>query len=114
MRGYVLAAEAIGCSGPRVLYRHIAVNTFGVVAVQLPICIVNSVLIMAAIGFLGLGDKPPNPSLGGLLNDGRRFMRLAWWYLLAPATILARLMLALNFLSDVVAEMLDPIRRGRG
>ncbi len=114
VRDYVLAAETIGCTGPRVVYRHIAVNTFGVFAVQLPISIVSSVLIMAALGFLGLGDQPPNPSLGELLNDGRRFMRLAWWYLLAPATILALLMLALNFLSDVLAEMLDPVRRGRG
>jgi peptide/nickel transport system permease protein len=113
VRDYVLAAETIGCTGPRVLYRHISVNTFGVFAVQLPISIVSSVLIMAALGFLGLGDKPPNPSLGSLLNDGRRFMRLAWWYLLAPATILALLMLALNFLGDVLGEMLDPIFRSR-
>jgi ABC-type dipeptide/oligopeptide/nickel transport system permease subunit len=75
--------------------------------------IVNSILIIAALGFLGLGDQPPNPTLGGLLNDGRRFMRLAWWYLLAPAAIVAVFMLALNFLSDVLSEMLDPVRRGK-
>lgn len=114
VRDYVTAAETIGCSGSRILYRHIAINTFGVFAVQLPISIVSSVLIMAALGFLGLGEQPPNPTLGGLLNDGRRFMRIAWWYLLAPATVLALLMLALNFLSDVLGELLDPVRRGRG
>jgi peptide/nickel transport system permease protein len=113
VRDYVLAAQAIGCSGPRVLFRHISINTFGVFAVQLPIAIVNSILIIAALGFLGLGDQPPNPTLGGLLNDGRRFMRLAWWYLLAPAAIVAIFMLALNFLSDVLSEMLDPVRRGK-
>lgn len=114
VRDYVGAARTIGCSGPRILYRHIAINTFGVFGVQLPISVVNSVLIMAALGFLGLGEQPPNPTLGGLLNDGRRFMRIAWWYLLAPATILALLMLSLNFLSDVLSEMLDPVRRGKG
>ena len=113
VRDYVLAARAIGCSGPRILYRHIAINTLGVFAVQLPISIVNSVLIMAALGFLGLGVQPPNPTLGGLLNDGRRFMRLEYTYLLAPAAILAMLMLSLNFLSDVLGEMLDPVRRGK-
>lgn len=113
-RDYVLAAQTIGCTGGRILWRHISVNTFGLFAVQLPISVVSSVLIMAALGFLGLGEQPPNPTLGGLLNDGRRFMRLAWWYLLAPATILALLMLALNFLSDVLSEMLDPVRRGKG
>jgi len=113
VRDYTNAARTIGCSGPRILYRHIAINTFGVLAVQLPISVVNSVLIMAALGFLGLGDQPPNPTLGGLLNDGRRFMRISWWYLLTPATVLALLMLSLNFLSDVLSEMLDPTRRGK-
>ena len=113
VRDYVLAAHSIGCSGARVLIRHIAVNTFGIFAVQLPIAIVNSILIIAALGFLGLGEQPPNPTLGGLLFDGRRFMRLAWWYLVAPAAIVAIFMLALNFLSDVLSEMLDPVRRGR-
>lgn len=41
-------------------------------------------------------------------------MRIAWWYLVAPATVLAFLMLALNYLSDVMSELLDPVRRGRG
>ncbi|MGE3074418.1 MAG: ABC transporter permease [Dehalococcoidia bacterium] len=113
VKDYALAAQTIGCNGVRILWRHIAINTFGLFAVQLPISIVSSVLIMAALGFLGLGEQPPNPTLGGLLNDGRRFMRLAWWYLVAPATILAMLMLALNFLSDVLGELLDPVRRGR-
>ncbi|MCC6387394.1 MAG: ABC transporter permease [Dehalococcoidia bacterium] len=114
VRDYVLAAQTIGCSGSRVLLRHVSINTFGVFAVQLPIAIVNSILIIAALGFLGLGEQPPNPTLGGLLFDGRRFMRLAWWYLLAPASIVAVFMLSLNFLSDVLSEMLDPVRRGRG
>lgn len=114
VRDYVLAAQTVGCAGVRVLFRHISINTFGLFAVQLPIAIVNSILIIAALGFLGLGSQPPNPTLGGLLFDGRRFMRLAWWYLLAPAGIVAVFMLALNFLSDVLSEMLDPVRRGRG
>jgi len=113
VRDYVLAAEAIGCSGRRVLYRHIVRNTFGVFAVQLPIAIVYSVLIMAALNYLGLGSKPPQPSLGDLMNQGQRYMQTDAWYLVTPVAVLVLLTLALNFLSDVLAEMLDPIRRGR-
>lgn len=112
-RDYVLAARTLGATGMRILFGHMARNTFGVFAIQLPIAIVTSVLIMAALGFLGLGESPPNPTLGGLLNDGRRFLRQAWWFVLAPAVVLALLMLSLNFLSDVLSEMLDPARRSR-
>ncbi len=112
-RDYVLAARTIGCSGGRVLVRHVAVNTFGAFTVQLPIAVVASVLTMAALNFLGLGARPPDPTLGQLLLDGSRFMRNAPHYVVAPTLILALLMAALNFLSDVLSERLDPVRRRR-
>jgi peptide/nickel transport system permease protein len=110
-RQYVEAARCIGATGPRILFRHVAINTFGAFAVQLPIAVVASVLTMAALNFLGLGDKPPNPSLGQLLLDGSRFMRDAPHYVLGPVVLLALMMAALNFLSDVLSERLDPVRR---
>ena len=110
-RQYVEAARSIGATGKRILFRHVAINTFGVFAVQLPIAVVASVLTMAALNFLGLGDKPPNPTLGQLLLDGSRFMREAPHYVLGPVILLALMMAALNFLSDVLAERLDPVRR---
>ena len=95
------------------LVRHVAVNTFGAFTVQLPIAVVASVLTMAALNFLGLGARPPDPTLGQLLLDGSRFMRDAPHYVIAPTLILALLMAALNFLSDVLSERLDPVRRRR-
>lgn len=110
-REYVTAARAMGASGTRILFRHVAINTFGAFTVQLPIAVVASVLIMAALNFLGLGDKPPAPTLGQLLLDGSRFMRDAPHYVLGPVVLLALMMAALNFLSDVLSERLDPVRR---
>ena len=112
-RDYVLAARTIGCSGPRILWRHVAINTFGPFTVQLPLAVVASVLTMAALNFLGLGSKPPNATLGQILLDGSRFMRQAPHYVLGPTVILALLMTSLNFLSDVLSERFDPVRRRR-
>lgn len=113
-REYVTAARAIGASERRILWRHVAVNTFGAFAVALPLAVVASVLTMAALNFLGLGDKPPNATLGQLLLDGSRFMRDAPHYVLGPVVLLALMMASLNFLSDVLSERLDPVRRRGG
>ena len=112
-RDYVLAARTIGCSGRRILFRHVAINTFGPFTVQLPLAVVASVLTMAALNFLGLGAKPPNPTLGQILLDGSRFMRDNPHYVIGPTVILALLMGSLNFLSDVMSERFDPVRRRR-
>ena len=110
-RDYVLAARTIGCSGRRILFRHVAINTFGPFTVQLPLAVVASVLTMAALNFLGLGAKPPDPTLGQILLDGSRFMRDDPHYVIGPTVVLALLMASLNFLSDVMSERFDPVRR---
>ena len=110
-RDYVLAARTIGCSGRRILFRHVAINTFGPFTVQLPLAVVASVLTMAALNFLGLGAKPPDPTLGQILLDGSRFMRDDPHYVIGPTIVLALLMASLNFLSDVMSERFDPVRR---
>jgi peptide/nickel transport system permease protein len=113
-RDYVTAARCLGATERRILWRHVSVNTFGAFAVALPLAVVASVLTMAALNYLGLGTAPPNATLGQLLLDGGRYMRFAPHYVLGPVTLLAILLLSLNFLSDVMSERLDPIRRRGG
>jgi peptide/nickel transport system permease protein len=113
-RDYVTAARCLGATERRILWRHVSVNTFGAFAVALPLAVVASVLTMAALNYLGLGTAPPNATLGQLLLDGGRYMRFAPHYVLGPVTLLAILLLSLNFLSDVMSERLDPIRRRDG
>ena len=110
-RGYVTAARCLGATERRILWRHVSVNTFGAFAVALPLAVVASVLTMAALNYLGLGTAPPNATLGQLLLDGGRYTRFAPHYVLGPIALIAILLLSLNFLSDVLAERLDPIRR---
>ncbi|MYC00857.1 MAG: ABC transporter permease [Chloroflexi bacterium] len=112
-RDYVLAGRCLGLSGRRILFRHVAPNTFGAFTVQVPLAIVASVLIMAALNFLGLGAELPDPTLGAIMQEGRPFMRDAPHFVLGPVLILALMLTALNFLSDVLTERLDPVRRRR-
>jgi peptide/nickel transport system permease protein len=112
-RDYILAGRCLGLSGRRILFRHVAPNTFGAFTVQVPLAIVASVLIMAALNFLGLGAELPDPTLGAIMQEGRPFMRDAPHFVLGPVVILALMLTALNFLSDVLTERLDPVRRRR-
>ncbi len=72
-----------------------------------------AVLVEAALSFLGLGQKPPTPSLGGLINSSKTYLRTAWWYAFCPGAVLALLLLCLNLLADAVNEATSPYVRRR-
>jgi peptide/nickel transport system permease protein len=72
-----------------------------------------AVVISASLSYLGLGERPPEPSLGGLLNSSRGYLRTAWWYALCPGAVLAFLLLCLNFLADAVNEATSPYAKRR-
>ena len=112
-RDYVLAGRCLGLPEWRILFRHVAPNTFGAFTVQVPLAIVASVLITAALNFLGLGHELPDATLGSIMQEGRPFMREAPHFVLGPVVVLALLLTALNFLSDVLTERLDPVLRRR-
>ena len=102
-RDYVLAGRCLGLPEWRILFRHVAPNTFGAFTVQVPLAIVASVLITAALNFLGLGHELPDATLGSIMQEGRPFMREAPHFVLGPVVVLALLL----------TERLDPVlRRG--
>lgn len=109
-REYVLAARSTGAGPARILTRHILPNSLAPLVTQFAITFTASILIAAALSFLGLGERPPAPSLGGLLNASRPHIRDAWWYVTFPGAVLATLLLSLNLLSDAVADHLARLR----
>jgi peptide/nickel transport system permease protein len=111
-RDYVLAARTIGASPFRIVRRHIIINTFGPLTVQVALSMAYAVLIEAGLSYLGLGVQPPDPSLGNLMSVGRNYMLSgATHYVLFPAFTLAALMLTLNLLADSMNDAFDPRRR---
>ncbi|MEM3470307.1 MAG: ABC transporter permease [Thermoproteota archaeon] len=103
---YVTAAVAIGASPVRVMTRHILLNCMPSLLVQAALALGFSVLIEASLSFLGLGIKPPEPSLGSILDASRSKMRHALWYPLFPGVTLTLLLFALNGLADMLNDTL--------
>ncbi len=112
-KDYVLASQALGASPQRIIFRHIAINAFPPLLTQMALLMAVAVLITAALSFLGLGDQPPTPSLGGLLNTSRQYLREAWWYAVFPGVTFALLLFCLNLLSDAINEASSPYTRRR-
>lgn len=110
-RPFVLASQALGASTLRILRAHILPNITGVVIVYATLTVPAVILYESFLSFLGLGVRPPDASLGTLIDDGARQLNpllVRWWLLAFPAGILASVLLALHFVGDGLRDALDP------
>ncbi len=112
-RDYVTSAQALGAGPIRVVFRHIAPNAIAPLLTQLALFMAAAVILSASLSFLGLGESPPNPSLGGLINSSKSNLQVAWWYPTFPGAVLAALLLSLNLLADAVNDAISPRSRAR-
>ena len=97
---YVVAARALGADGPRILRRHLLPNVRAQVIVATTLGAAGAMMAEAALSFVGLGVKPPTPSWGGMVADGRDLLRVAPWVSLAPGLALGLTVLGFNLLGD--------------
>ena len=110
---YVQAVEAIGCSTPRILARHILPNIMAPTIVLFTTRVPNVILIEASLSFLGFGIPPPAASWGGMLSGmGRYYMLQAPWMVIWPGLALAIVVYGINMFGDAVRDILDPRLRG--
>ena len=105
---YVEAARAIGVKTPRVLFRYILPNCMGPIIVQTTLRIAATISNTAALSFLGLGVKAPQPEWGALLSSGREFIRDSGYLACIPGICIMLTILALNLLGDGLRDALDP------
>ncbi len=106
-REFVDAARLIGVSTAGIIYRHIAPNLLGIVAVYVTLTIPQAILVESFLSFLGLGVQEPQSSLGALVDAGVNQMEGASWLLLIPAALLAILLMSFNFLGDGLRDYFD-------
>lgn len=105
---YVLAARALGASTSRIIWQHILRNVFPSLLVQLTLIMSSAVLLEAEFSFLGLGSKPPAPSWGIMLNEGRQFLSQSPWLGIFAGLAITLLILGFNGLSDALQKALNP------
>jgi peptide/nickel transport system permease protein len=108
---YIEAARSVGCSPLRIAVSHILPNITAPVIVQSTLAIAAAVIAEASLSFLGLGQQPPAPSWGSMLNTAKNFMDNAPWMAIWPGLAIFTLVLAFNLLGDGLRDALDPRHR---
>ncbi len=109
---YVESARAIGNPRWRIALKHILPNVMPQLLVQMTLTIATAVIAEASLSFLGLGQQPPAPSWGSMLNVAQRFLTNAPWMALWPGLAIFLTVLSFNLLGDGLRDALDPRERG--
>jgi peptide/nickel transport system permease protein len=108
---YVEAARAMGNPRWRIALFHILPNIMPALLVQATLSIAAAIIAEAALSFLGLGQQPPTPSWGSMLNAAQRFLANAPWMALWPGLAIFLVVLSFNLVGDGLRDALDPRQR---
>jgi peptide/nickel transport system permease protein len=108
---YIEAAHAIGNPQHRIVLRHIFPNIVPPLLVQATLATAAAIIAEASLSFLGLGQQPPDPSWGSMLNSAQRFLSQAPWLAVFPGLAIFLAVLSFNLVGDGLRDALDP--RGR-
>jgi peptide/nickel transport system permease protein len=112
-REFVTAARLMGAGHRRILLREIAANTLAPLVAYAFLIVATVIVIEGSLSFLGLGIPPPQPSWGGMINDGRDSLTTDPWIAFVPAIALLLTVLSLNVLGEHARQRWDPGRGGR-
>ncbi len=107
-RDFVLAAQALGASDLRLIFRHILPNAMSPVLVSATLGVAGAILTESALSFLGIGVQPPTPSWGNMLIIGKQTLGSAWWLSVFPGVAILITVLGYNLLGEGVRDALDP------
>ena len=105
---YVEAARALGNPPWRVAFRHVLPNIVPPIMVQATLAIAGAIIAEASLSFLGLGQQPPAPSWGSMLNSAQRFLPQAPWLAIFPGAAIFLAVFSFNLIGDGLRDALDP------
>ncbi|RZS59511.1 peptide/nickel transport system permease protein [Microcella putealis] len=107
-REFVDAAKMAGASDRRIIFKHIVPNAIGVIIVTATLLMAGAILLEAALGYLNLGVRPPDVSLGGLISQNQSSFVTRPWLFWWPGVFIILLTLAVNFVGDGLRDAFDP------
>ena len=105
---WIEAARALGNPAWRTAFVHVLPNIIPPLLVQATLAIAEAIIAEAALSFLGLGQQPPNPSWGSMLNSSQRFLTQAPWLSIFPGVTIMVVVLSFNLMGDGLRDALDP------
>jgi len=105
---FVEGARAVGARDLRIMFVHVLPNTMSPIVVQSTLFMAQAIILEASLSFLGLGQQPPSPSWGQMLNVAKNFMEQAPWMSVAPGIAIFLAVLGFNLLGDGLRDALDP------
>jgi peptide/nickel transport system permease protein len=107
-REFVEASRALGASDARIMFREILPNLAAPIIVYASLLVPVSILLEAALSFLGVGIRPPTASWGQMIAQATPIFNTAWWYMVFPGAALLLTVLAFNLLGDGLQDALNP------
>ena len=105
---FVEGARAVGVPNTLILLRHITPNIVAPLLVQATLTVATAIIAEASLSFLGLGQQPPAPSWGSMLNTAKNYMDSAPWMSISPGLAICLVVLGFNLLGDGLRDALDP------
>jgi peptide/nickel transport system permease protein len=114
VREYVQAARLSGVRSWWIVLRHIVPNVIGTIVVLTTFAVADAILLLSALGYLGLGPPPPAADWGGMLTDGLNYAYDGYWWLIYPAGVaIVITVVAFNFIGDSLRDAFDVRLRRR-
>lgn len=107
-REFVAAAQSMGSSVGRIIFKHLLPNTIGVIVVNATFAIAGAILLETSLSFLGVGVKAPESSLGLLISEFQNSFTNRPWLFWWPGAIIVSIALSVNFIGDGLRDAFDP------
>jgi len=108
---YIESARSLGCSPVRIAVRHVLPNILPPLLIQSSLTAAAAIIAEASLSFLGLGQQPPAPSWGSMLNAAQRYLVQAPWMAIYPGLMIFGVVMSLNVVGDALRDALDPKRQ---
>ncbi|MDM5340236.1 ABC transporter permease subunit [Fictibacillus enclensis] len=105
---FVKSAQSFGINPWRIIGKHIVPNSVSPVIIQATLDVGDAILMIATLGFLGLGAQPPTPEWGAMISIGWKYLLDYWWYPTFPGLFLFLSAGSLNLIGDGIRDILDP------
>lgn len=111
-REFIEAVRAIGANPLRIIVYHLVPNIISPIIIMATLYMATAIITEANLSFLGLGTQPPTATWGGMISEGRAYLRSAPWVSTIPGIAIALSVLAFNIFGDGLRDALDPKLKG--